>query len=281
MKKSFFMKSARTFLEWTNLSINQKDYISDLVSDRRILQAIKKWNTQDVPEKLREYMYKNIVTGKSHSQLQQDLVACYISELRNIKSDYFVEFGATNGVDLSNSFMLEKELLWKGVLAEPGRFWRKELTRNRNCNVDFRCVWKNSGAEIEFSEISYQRELSTISAFSESDGLAKLRARFSKYLVQTVSLNDLLSSYNAPRDISYLSIDTEGSEYEIISSFNFNHYEFSFISVEHNFTSTEGLIDRLLEKQGYIRILPNISEWDAWYINSKHLEVCNAFRVPN
>lgn len=281
MKKSFFMKNIRTFLDLINLSINQKDFISDLVSDRRVLQAIKKWNTQDVPEKLREFMYKNIVVGKSHSQLQQDLIASYISELRNLKSGYFVEFGATNGVDLSNSFMLEKELLWNGILAEPGRSWRKELTQNRNCSVDFRCVWKNSGVEIEFSETSYQRELSTISSFSESDILAKLRTRHSKYLVQTVSLNELLSSYNAPRDISYLSIDTEGSEYEIISSFDFTHYEFSFISVEHNFTSNENLIDRLLKKEGYIRILPKISEWDGWYVNSKHLDVCDAFRVPH
>ncbi len=281
VKKSFFMKNIRTLLDLIGLSINKKDFISDLVSDRRVLQAIKKWNTQDVPEKLREFMYNNIVSGNSHSQLQQDLVASYISELRNLKSGYFVEFGATNGIDLSNSFMLEKELLWNGILAEPGRSWRKELARNRKCSVDFRCVWKNSGVEIEFSETSYQRELSTISAFSESDNFAKLRTRNSKYPVQTVSLNELLSSYDAPKDINYLSVDTEGSEYEILSSFDFNHYEFSFISVEHNFTSNENLIDRLLEKEGYIRILPKISEWDGWYINSKHLEVCNAFMATH
>ena len=31
-------------------------------------------------------------------------------------------------------------------------------------------------------------------------------------------------------------MDTEGSEFEILKNFNFNEYEFSVISCEHNFT---------------------------------------------
>ena len=40
-----------------------------------------------------------------------------------------------------------------------------------------------------------------------------------KYKVNTISLEDLLEKYKAPTIIDYMSIDTEGSEYEILKKF--------------------------------------------------------------
>ena len=48
------------------------------------------------------------------------------------------------------------------------------------------------------------------------------RKKGNEYHVETVNLKDLLDDYSAPRCIDYLSIDTEGSEYEILKNFNFN-----------------------------------------------------------
>jgi len=58
---------------------------------------------------------------------------------------YFVEFGAANGCDLSNTYILEKQFGWRGVLAEPAKMWHKNLIKNRDCNVEFDCVWRTSG----------------------------------------------------------------------------------------------------------------------------------------
>lgn len=60
---------------------------------------------------LLEYILRNY--QKSHSQLQQDLWALYKYK-EKYKSDlngYFVEFGATDGKTLSNSFILEKTII--------------------------------------------------------------------------------------------------------------------------------------------------------------------------
>jgi hypothetical protein len=66
--------------------------------------------------------------------------------------------------------------------------------------------------------------------------------------------------------MDYLSIDTEGSEYDILSSFNFDKYKFRVITSEHNFTQNREKIYTLLKKQGYERKFEDISEFDDWYV---------------
>ena len=51
----------------------------------------------------------------SQSQLFQDLFVDFIFDGAENKT--FLEFGATNGFELSNSWMLETQRGWRGVLA--------------------------------------------------------------------------------------------------------------------------------------------------------------------
>ena len=81
-------------------------------------------------------------------------------------------------------------------------------------------------------------------------------------------LNDLLKEYSAPLEIDYLSIDTEGSEYEILKNFDFEKYSFKVITVEHNNTVNKTLINELLEKNGYKRQLKKLSQFESWYTKS-------------
>lgn len=200
---------------------------------------------------------------KSRSQLRQDLFV--LGSLGFPRAGFFVEFGATDGVGLSNSYLLETEFGWDGILAEPARSWSKALSENRSCAIDTRCVWSETGAKLSFNETN-ELELSTIDIFSDSDGHAGARERGQVYEVETVSLLDLLQSHSAPKIIDYLSIDTEGSELEILGSFDFARYSFRVITVEHNFTPQRTKIKRLLEKRGYRRVHEDVSQWDDWYV---------------
>jgi len=147
---------------------------------------------------------------KSKSELRQDLFA--LSELNLKKNGYFVEFGATNGVTFSNTYLLEKEFGWTGILAEPAECWHGELKRNRNCHIETRCVWSNSDSILNFNEVDIAA-LSTIDDFSSNDLHKMSRTNGKKYEVRTISLLDLLDHHGSPREIDYLSIDTEGSEF--------------------------------------------------------------------
>jgi FkbM family methyltransferase len=202
--------------------------------------------------------------SKSKSQLRQDLFV--LSELRFKKNGYFVEFGATNGVELSNSYLMEKEFLWNGILAEPARRWHKELRDNRSAPIETKCVWKESGQMVKFNETEYG-EFSTIDSFSKKDGHSDARKSGARYDVETISLLDLLEAHNAPSVIDYLSIDTEGSEYEILENFDFDHYKFKVITCEHNYTPQREKIYDLLTRNGYKRQFETLSQFDDWYVN--------------
>jgi FkbM family methyltransferase len=199
---------------------------------------------------------------KSKSQLRQDLFA--LSELEFKRNGYFVDFGATNGVDLSNTYLLEKEFGWTGILAEPAKCWHDALRKSRSAHVETSCVWRDSGSVVSFNE-AYFSELSTIKAFNASDSLREIRKDGKTYDVKTISLNDLLTKYNAPRQIDYLSIDTEGSEFEILSTFDFDKYRVQVITCEHNFAPIREKIFSLLTRNGYIRKFQGLSRADDWY----------------
>jgi FkbM family methyltransferase len=202
----------------------------------------------------------------SHSQYRQDLFV--LSQLNFKTNGYFVEFGATNGVDLSNTYLLEKEFGWTGILAEPARCWHDDLKANRGAVVETRCVWKASKSVVRFNEV-LAPELSTIDAFSEHDLYRKNRRTGKTYDVATISLNDLLAEHRAPETIDYLSVDTEGSEFEILSNFDFCRHTFRVITCEHNFAPTRARIFELLTGHGYVRRYEELSAVDDWYVRSE------------
>jgi hypothetical protein len=86
--------------------------------------------------------------------------------------------------------------------------------------------------------------------------------------VTTVSLNDLLAHWNAPRRIDYLSIDTEGSELDILQALDFGAWEIRLMSVEHNHTPKRGEIHDFLASKGYRRKFETLSNVDDWYVRT-------------
>lgn len=201
---------------------------------------------------------------QSQSQFRQDFFALAFS---GFKSDgFFVEFGACDGVHLSNSWFLEKYMGWQGILSEPARVWHDALKKNRTATIDTRCVWKNSGEKLPFRE-------------EEAPGQSKLvlekdeTSSKDHYEVETITLNALLDELQAPNRIDFLSMDTEGTEADILNSFDFTKYQFGFICIEdHGLTST---IPNLLSDNGYQMIfardkdrnhVSQISGFDSWFV---------------
>ena len=198
------------------------------------------------------------------SQFGQDLFV--LNELNFKKNGFFVEFGATNGINGSNTYLLENKFNWRGILAEPAKIFYDELNKNRKCFIETNLVWKNSKSRLLFHE-DFAGGLSTIKKFIDHD--TQIRKKNKEYILETISLNDLLVKYNAPKIIDYLSIDTEGSEFNILNNFDFNKYKFRIITSEHNFTPNKNKIHKLLTKNGYVKKHSSLVSFvDDWYVYS-------------
>jgi FkbM family methyltransferase len=205
----------------------------------------------------------------SRSQWRQDLFV--LSELDFKRKGFFVEFGAFNGVDSSNTYLLEKKFEWDGILAEPDRRWHTDLRNNRTCRIETDCVWRDSNSTLTFNQVEGSGGgggLSTIDSFSASDEHRQSRKHGIKYSVKTISLEDLLDKHGAPKKIDYLSIDTEGSEFEILSSFDFDKYQFKVITVEYAVEPKREKLFELLTRYGYGRKLEKVSKFDDWYVKA-------------
>ena len=85
--------------------------------------------------------------------------------LKNKKNGIFLEFGFTNGIVLSNSFTLEHDFQWQGVLAEPSPQWHETLKKKcPKSTVITECIYSETGKYLDFF-VSDQRVFLTLEAF--------------------------------------------------------------------------------------------------------------------
>lgn len=200
---------------------------------------------------------------RSRAQLFQDLWVLF--ELSSKHSGFFVEFGAGDGIDASNTYLLEDQYGWSGIVAEPNPIHHQMLKQNRRCYVSTMCIAASSNQLVSFVQTN-DPIYATIEKYASNDMHAASRRHGAKIEVETLSLMDLLIAAEAPQKIDYLSIDTEGSELEILTSFDFDAYNITIITVEHNFTQQRESIYELLRDKGYERKFTEFSKWDDWYI---------------
>jgi FkbM family methyltransferase len=202
---------------------------------------------------------------RSFSQLFQDLWV--VHQTGGKREGYFVEFGAANGVELSNTCLLETDYGWSGILAEPNPIWHAALKMNRpQSAIDKRCVYDRSGKTLEFAAPADAEYGTLVEHFSAANARA---AKHEVITVETVSLNDLLETNQAPAQIDYVSVDTEGSELRILETFDFHKWDVSLFSIEHNYSAQERKLDCLMQSHGYERVRKDRSHWDAWYVKQR------------
>jgi FkbM family methyltransferase len=203
--------------------------------------------------------------AKSHGQLLQDVVALISSNLK--RNGYFVEVGVGDGVNVSNTLLLERDYEWQGLLIEPNRDSHSNISRTRKAQLITKAAYSRGGERVVFTGMSGNGELSGISAHLDK---SRVTDTTQQYEVETATLDQLLEQAQAPLNIDFMSIDTEGSELEILKGLSLNKWQVNFFAIEHN--SQPGKLEALnamLKPHGYIQVLTTVSEFDGWFVHSR------------
>jgi len=180
-----------------------------------------------------------------YSQFKQDLNI--IEFFNKTEGLYFLDIGANDGKTFSNTYLLEKKYNWNGICSEPLPSAFKKLQNCRNVICNDSAVFSESNLTLKFSVSNI---ISGITDYIDCHMGVKNKKQIE---VKTITLQDLVKKYNSPNIIHYLSLDTEGTELEILKSINLSEYKFLYINVEHNFIEPKRTqIRDLLENNGYL-----------------------------
>lgn len=215
--------------------------------------------------------------GHSKSQIGQDISVVHF--YREKQCGFFVEIGASDGVEMSNTYLLEKHYGWTGICAEPIPERFQDLVQNRpNAKCVNQPVLDVSDKTVVFDVSHDPADGDLLSGISEhitsitKDRFTGLPFKdlVDKHKTQlelkTISINDLLEKYGAPAFIDYLSLDTEGSELQILEGLDFDKYTIGLIHVEHLYEEPRrSKIRDVLTNAGYVFVREN--RWDDVYVH--------------
>ena len=82
--------------------------------------------------------------------------------------------------------------------------------------------------------------------------------------VKCISLDTIFNEFfNPNEDIDFCSIDTEGTELEVLKSLNFDKYNVKLFCIENNNQSN---VNKFLSDKGYKCLNKNTNSHDNWFI---------------
>ena len=189
-----------------------------------------------------------------YSQCGQDK---YLNEkcFRNKRGGVFVDIGAHDGISYSNTYYFEKVLGWRGICIEPQPDIFKKLIQNRTA-ICIQGAISNFTGTAPFVKISGAPEmLSGLQGSYDPRHLDRIGKELAQHggtqeviMVDVFRLEDILKAHGLTK-IDFLSLDTEGSEKEILFSIDFNAVHIAYIVVENNYK--DSAIKNYLKKFGY------------------------------
>lgn len=192
---------------------------------------------------------------KFYGQHGQDKYLFY-KVFPNKKNGTFLDIGAFDGIALSNTYTFERDFGWKGVCVEPNPDVFDLLRKNRPFST---CI---NGAAYRFSSVGLYRKangpamLGGLVKHMSEEHTSRIHREcgnkddFVDIPTRCYNINYLLSlAAGEFKRIDILSIDTEGSEQQIVAGINFSEFDIQTIVIESNENNKELL--EFIRKKGY------------------------------
>lgn len=172
------------------------------------------------------------------------------------RNGFYIECGANDGVNQSNTWFFEKKLGWRGLLIEPVPFLFDQLKKNRckkNIFENLCLVGKNYKSK--FINMTYDNCMTKVSNKNKSK----------KTIVKTSTLEAILNRNKIKKQIDLFSLDVEGYEMAVLDGINFTKHQFKLILIE---TKNFSKINHYLTLKGYC-FQKKLSRHDYLFKNTK------------
>jgi FkbM family methyltransferase len=192
--------------------------------------------------------------------------------LNRKRNGFFLDIGAHDGISYSNSYFFEKYRAFNGICVEPNPTVFAKLKANRNTTCMNVCIGQPDGM-VKFLVIegygemlsgvldSYAPEhMERINKVIEQEGGAKKEIEVPSTPLQNI---ELLVGV----EVDYCSIDTEGHEYSVLKSIDFDKVKIKCFTVENNYADNK--VAHLLESKGYVKIF-TIGDDDVFVLRDKY-----------
>ena len=173
---------------------------------------------------------------------------------RGRRDGFFVDVGAYDGVTYSNTCFLERELGWRGICFEANPRAHAKLAAARKCTA----VNTGVGAEersLKFLSLPLEGEMGSgfVDFFppeQQRDEWVAEMCRRGGVLneVKILDFNHALQAHACER-IDYLSIDTEGADFEVLKALDLARFRVEVVDIENNFFGDEICV--YMDAQGY------------------------------
>jgi FkbM family methyltransferase len=168
---------------------------------------------------------KDIVIPKYFSQCGEDAYM-NINYFKNKKNGVYMELGALDGVLYSNTKFFEDHLGWKGILIEPHPIKFQNLASNRPNNYLFNNLVSSVTENLVFR--FFIDNYSGVSGVEKTLPKEHLTGFFSqipepqaRMSIAPKSLTEIVKT-TGMEHIDFLSLDVEGHEYEVLTSWDFS-----------------------------------------------------------
>lgn len=173
------------------------------------------------------------------------------------RGGFFLDLAAGDGINISNTYVLEKRYGWNGICIEASDNLFSKLKENRSCICENACI---DGKE---HTVKFIERNGFSGGIVDSNTDNKVATDY--VLKKTTTLKKILQKHNAPRIIDYFSLDVEGAETRIMEGFPFKDYVFSAMTIER----PSKLLKFILKREGYIVV--GVNPCDKLYIHKSTL----------
>ena len=191
----------------------------------------------------------------------------------NHENRFFVEVGGYDGITFSNTYHLEKDLKWKGIIVEGSQLLFPKITKIRDCICVNSAIYKED-TTVQFSTGTHP--------INKWDG--KIRTS-GKETVRAITMKTLFEECIAPKIIDYISMDIEGAEYDALTKFPFDTHVAILWTIEHNLyikndPTLKNNIKKIMLANNYVLAAENVSPvnptkrpdipFEDWYIHKDY-----------